>query len=239
MPSSHLPPESHAVATHRGRVPGPDALLPVFWPGGGPCMPGRTHCLVEGPDLVVVRRFVSRHAAPCHIIRSFASKLPLLKNVYLLHFVVFVYLAVAIVLAVIVDHTRSAIRQLGESTEHGFEWACISGGGERFTRGVGALAALLVAVVAMAPTAAYLAKTIPMTVEAVSVPTWFRAVAPRLPGRPVVLALPAPFTTTTPGATWETKGGQRLPSGRGVETGGVDVACTHRATAIQLWEPVV
>ena len=45
---------------------------------------------------------------------------------YLLHFVLFVYLAVAVVLAVIVDHTRSAIRQLGESTKRGFEWAHVA-----------------------------------------------------------------------------------------------------------------
>ena len=33
--------------------------------------------------------------------------------------------------------------------------------------------------------------------------------APRLPGHPVVLALPAPFTTTTPGVKWETPDGER------------------------------
>ena len=66
----------------------------------------------------------------------------------------------------------------------------------------------MVAVVAIAPPAAYVAKSIPMTVEAVVLPTWFRAVAPRLPGHPVVLALPAPFTTTTPGVKWETPDGQ-------------------------------
>ena len=31
----------------------------------------------------------------------------------------------------------------------------------------------------------------------------------------MVLALPAPFTATTPGATWETKGGQRYPLAEG------------------------
>ena len=136
------------------------------------------------------------------------SKLPLLKNVYLLHFVVFVYLAVAIVLALIVDHTRSAIRQLGESTN-----VASNGRTSRWRKPLyswgGALAALMVAVVAMAPPAAYVAESVPMTVEAVVVPTWFRAVAPRLPGHPVILALPAPFTTTSPGVTWETNAGQR------------------------------
>jgi hypothetical protein len=135
-------------------------------------------------------------------------RLPLLKNVLPVHFIPFVYLAVAVVLAVIVDHTRSAIRQLGESTN-----AASNGRTSRWREvsysWSGALAGLLVAVVAMAPPAAYLAKSIPMTVEAVVLPTWFRAVAPRLPGHPVVLALPAPFTTTMPGATWEAKGGQR------------------------------
>ena len=100
------------------------------------------------------------------------AKFPLLKNVYLVHFVAFVYLAVAIVLAVIIDHTRSAIRQLGGARD------TVSNGRTSRWRGAiypwsGALAALLVAVVAIAPTAVYLAKTIPMTVEAVSVPIGF------------------------------------------------------------------
>ena len=136
------------------------------------------------------------------------AMLPLLKNVYLLHFIIFVYLAVVIVLAVIIDHTRSAILQLTGSRN------AVSNGRTSRWRGTvypwsGAVAALLVAVVAIAPPAAYLAKSIPMTVEAVVIPTWFREVAPRLPGHPVVLALPAPFTTTTPGATWQTEDGQR------------------------------
>ena len=67
-------PEGHAVATHCGRVPGPDALLPVLWPGSGPCMPGGTHCLVEGPNLVAVWRSVRRHAAPRHIVGSLAMR---------------------------------------------------------------------------------------------------------------------------------------------------------------------
>ena len=136
------------------------------------------------------------------------SRIPLLKNVFPLHFVPFVYLAVAVVLAVIVDHTRSAIRHLGESTYPASNGRT-SGWPEVSYSWSGAVAGLLVAAVAMAPPAAYLAKSIPMTVEAVVLPTWFRAVVPRLPGHPVVLALPAPFTTTTPGATWEAKGGQR------------------------------
>jgi hypothetical protein len=136
------------------------------------------------------------------------AKLPLLKNLYLLHFVLFVYLAVAVVLAVIIDRTRLAIRQLGERTNAASDGRT-SRRRKAFYAWSGALVALLVAVVAMAPPAAYLAKSIPMTVEAVVVPTWFRAEAPTLSGHPIVLALPAPFTTTTPGATWETKGGQR------------------------------
>jgi hypothetical protein len=52
------------------------------------------------------------------------------------------------------------------------------------------------------------AKSIPMTVETVDLPTWFQAVAPRLPGHPVVLALPAPFTTTTTGVRWKSPDGE-------------------------------
>ena len=97
------------------------------------------------------------------------ATLPLVKNVYLLHFVVFVYLAVAIVLAVIIDHTRSAIRQLGEKRNQS-----PNGKTSRWHKTLyawsGALAALAVAVVAMAPPVAYLAKSFPMTVESVRHP---------------------------------------------------------------------
>ena len=171
-------------------------------------MSGGSHCLVEGPNLVavwsvcVVTLLLATSSGP------WLAKLPLLKNVYLLHFVLFVYLSVAVVLAVIVDHARIAIRQLAESTN-----AASTGRTSPWRRAFyswsGALAGLMVAVVALAPPAAYVAKSIPMTVEAVVLPTWFRAVAPRLPGHPVILALPAPFTTTTPDVKWETPDGQR------------------------------
>ena len=149
---------------------------------------------------------------------AWLARFPLLKNAFPVHFVLFVYLAVAVVLALIMDHTRSAIRQLGERRN-----AASNGRTSRwwmaFYSWSAALAALLVAVVAMAPPAAYLAKSIPMTVEPIVLPTWFRAVAPRLPGHPVVLALPAPFTTTTPGVTWEAKGGHRYLQGISIKQG--------------------
>ena len=88
----------------------------------------------------------------------------------------------------------------------------------------------MVAVVAIAPPAAYVAKSIPMTVEAVVLPTWFRAGGASVAGHPVVLALPAPFTTTTPGVKWETPDGEHHLLAERVETGCVDVACTERAT---------
>ena len=68
------PTERHAVATHCGRVPGPDALLPVLWRGSGPCLPGRAHCLVEGPTLVAVRSSVRRHASSRHVVGSLARE---------------------------------------------------------------------------------------------------------------------------------------------------------------------
>ena len=67
-----LPREGHAVATHCGCLSGSDALLPVFWPGGDLCVPGRTHCLAEGPTPVAVWSAVRRHAAPRHVVGSLA-----------------------------------------------------------------------------------------------------------------------------------------------------------------------
>ncbi len=135
------------------------------------------------------------------------ARLPLLKNAFPIHFVSLVYLTVGVVLAVVVDHSRSAFRNRESRSTGGS--GSISGLRAHLSSWSGTLAGIAVAIIAIAPTAAYVAQSIPMTTEAVVLPTWFHAVAPRLPGRSVVLALPAPFTTTTPGITWEARDGKR------------------------------
>jgi hypothetical protein len=136
---------------------------------------------------------------------SSLASLPVVKNIVPFHFVLFAYLSLAVVLGVIVDHTQNAVAQaltVRRSPEG------------RETRGilaqwVGALAAVAVAAIAIVPPAAYLAQGLPITVEHVVLPTWFQTAAERLEGHPVVLALPAPFTTAAPGLTWEAKNGEK------------------------------
>ena len=65
-----------------------------------------------------------------------------------------------------------------------------------------AIAGVAVAVLALAPVATYLAQNTPMTVRPVVLPTWFRVVAPQLPGRQVLLILPDSTAKESP-MTWQ------------------------------------
>jgi hypothetical protein len=69
--------------------------------------------------------------------------------------------------------------------------------------GAGALA---VAAVALGPVAAAVAPTVPFRTEPVVVPRWFTRVAPHLPGRPVLLVLPAPFSGIQSSLAWQALG---------------------------------
>jgi hypothetical protein len=133
---------------------------------------------------------------------------PLLNQIVPLHFVLLTYLTVAVMLGVVVDRTRNALLQAwGQGSrrttdEHSSRWR------KPLYWWTGAFAGLMVAALAMVPPAAYLAKGIPITVEPVVLPTWFRTVAPQLRGHPVVLALPAPFTVAKAGLIWQADDGQ-------------------------------
>ena len=61
--------------------------------------------------------------------------------------------------------------------------------------------------VALAPIAAYLAPTVPMVTRPVRPPTWFTRVAPRLPGRPVLLVFPVPDQVIESAMAWQAVGG--------------------------------
>ena len=172
-------------------------------------MPGRAHCLVEGPTLVAVWSSVRRHASPRHVVGSLAREASVPKERVPPSLRSF---CVSVSCSRPGSHHRP--HSVSDSStwrecERGLRLGRTSPRRRAFYSWGGALAGLMVAVVAIAPPAAYVAKSIPMTVEPVVLPTWFRAVAPQLPGHPVVLALPAPFTTTTPGVKWETPDGQR------------------------------
>jgi hypothetical protein len=104
------------------------------------------------------------------------DRLPVLQNVIERRFMVYGFLAAAVMLAVIVDHVRFDLLQPPAGVLPG-------------------LAALAVAAVALVPIALTFAPALPFTMEAVVLPRWYATVASTLvPGR-VLLSLPAPWAT--------------------------------------------
>jgi hypothetical protein len=145
----------------------------------------------------------------------FLENLPLLRNVVPQHFALFGFLCASMMLAVVLENTVSSVDERRLTAPE-------PPGGDRPAEGLappdadprmdrsrprsgswrGPLVASLVAVVALVEPVVYLARTTPMTIQPIVLPTWFRTVAPRVPGHPAVLALPAPFTSTRRSATW-------------------------------------
>jgi len=126
---------------------------------------------------------------------------PLLQDIIPSRFLVVIYLSLAVVLAVVVDRTRTAIgRRVGPVD------AGTSGRGRRVSgagRWVPGLAGLAVAGVALVPIAVYLSPTVPMVTRPVRPPTWFTTVAPRLPARSVLLVFPVPYQVIESAMAWQ------------------------------------
>jgi hypothetical protein len=121
---------------------------------------------------------------------DFVSWLPLFGDILPNRFLVMTYLGAAVMLGLIVDHAHSSVLGRGRVLSDG-----------RKTLGV--LVGLAVAAVALVPIAANVAPDLPMTAEQVSLPTWFRTVAPHLPANQVVLVFPGPFGTIESAMTWQ------------------------------------
>ncbi len=140
------------------------------------------------------------------------ASVPLLRNIVPQHFVVFAYLSLAVMLALILEHARKGVNKWWErSPSRTADESSPSARRVPLHGWSGPLAAGLVAAVAIVQPAVYLARTIPMTVEPIILPTWFSTVAPTLLGHPVLLALPAPFTATKASLTWTDQEGQTFP----------------------------
>jgi len=132
---------------------------------------------------------------------------PLLQDVIPGRFVFFTYLAAAVMLALIVDHTYLDVnrrRSMAQSTEPlvaGEErWSWLPGWS-------GAVAGVIVAAIALVPPMAYIAQTVPFTTEPVILPQWFRSVAPHLDSRQVLLVFPAPFSGDQSAVAWQAVNG--------------------------------
>ncbi len=159
--------------------------------------------------------------------------LPLLANAIPNRMVLFTYLAVAVMLGLVVDHTNVAVSRHARLGVGGGDDHDEGGRGSRSrsARWAGGLAGVAVAAVALVPPALYVAPHLPVGAGPVVLPTWFRTVAPHLAGHPVVLTLPAPFSTQEVGMTWQAvdgmhysvvggSGPENVPSRAGIERNG-------------------
>jgi hypothetical protein len=108
---------------------------------------------------------------------------PVLNNVVPVNITAILDTCVAIVVAKVIDHTRSVTVP-------------------RMGRMPGAFVASVVAAVAIVPTAAALWPNIPLTARPVVVPQWFTTVAPRLP-HAVVLPYPAALGGIQSSMAWQ------------------------------------
>ena len=138
--------------------------------------------------------------------------LPLFEDVYPYRLVFITYLAVAIMLGLIVDHTYQAVRQRTGQPRRGTGESGRTSLVSRAPTWSAAAAGIIVAAVALVPPAIYLAQTVPLTTRSVDVPTWFATVGSRLGGHQVLLVFPARSGTATDNdtpMTWQAVDGMR------------------------------
>ena len=128
--------------------------------------------------------------------------IPVIQNILPDRFMAITLLCVSVMLGVVVDHVhgsaaarvaRSSPRRLSSPTGPALTWR----------RVIPAAVAVVVALVALAPIANANVGNVPLTVQPVVLPTWFRTVAPHLPRGQVVLSYPATFGGFQSSLTWQ------------------------------------
>ncbi len=126
---------------------------------------------------------------------------PQLDNVIPSRFLLVTYLSAAVLLGLIVDHTHRAVRRraaAGAGPVHN----------DRASRSwAGPVAGLLVAAIGLVPIAVYYGQGLPLTVQPVVAPAWFRTVAPDLAPGQVALVFPVPFAYYQSAMTWQATSG--------------------------------
>jgi hypothetical protein len=125
------------------------------------------------------------------------ARLPLAENIFPYRIVFVTYLAAAVMLGIIVDHTHQATGRRAGSSGHTGPGSQAGHHVPRAPTWSATAAALIVAAIALVPLAGYLARTVPITARSVDVPTWFATVAPHLRGYQVLLVFPARSGTDT------------------------------------------
>jgi hypothetical protein len=127
------------------------------------------------------------------------SALPLLENIIPSRFNMVLYFCAAAMLAIILDHVYRAVR--ARMREAGSR---PGGNGRRSGEmgWAGAVVALLVAVLAIGPIAAYWRQGLPLATRPVALPTWFRELPSRTGAHQVLLVLPDAVSQESP-MTWQ------------------------------------
>jgi hypothetical protein len=127
---------------------------------------------------------------PAHIF----GHIPVLDDVIEQRFMLFGFLAAAVMLALILDHARYDLPALlGEARARAF-------GGAR-ALGLGAAAGATA--LALVPILLVFGPRLPFTMTAVTLPRWYTEVAPKLPPDRVLLSYPPPFSSLQMAMTWQ------------------------------------
>ena len=132
---------------------------------------------------------------------------PVLQDVIPGRFVFFTYLATAVMLALIVDHTYLAVNRRRSMAQNALPREAGDVRWSRLPSWSGAVAGVIVAAIALVPPALYIAQTVPFTTEPVVLPPWFQTVAPHLSGHQVLLVFPAPFSGDQSAVAWQAVNG--------------------------------
>ncbi len=132
---------------------------------------------------------------------GFFVHFPLLNNVIPGRFLIVTYLCAAVMLGLIIDHTRTSfgrwvdVRDVRGSDDHArlaTRW-----------RPAGSWAAIGVSLIALVPILAYLAGNLPFTTQSVELPKWFETVGPHVASGAVVITFPVPWDFRTSSLTWQ------------------------------------
>jgi hypothetical protein len=135
---------------------------------------------------------------------SVVVKLPLMQNVVPSRFLVVTYLCAAVMLGLIVEHVHQSVDHYRSVTQG--RGARSAGAGVERPPGrptAGAVAGVIVSLIALVPIVWYYAGSLPLTTQQVVLPRWYRTVAPHLTGRQVILAFPVPWAFLQSSMTWQ------------------------------------
>jgi hypothetical protein len=145
--------------------------------------------------------------------------IPVIKNILPDRFMAITLLCVSVMLGVIIDRVRgSTSTWMATSSSRGGPSPV--GVNLPWRRWLPATVAVVVGLVALVPIARAYAGNLPLTVQPVVLPTWFRTVAPHLPDRQVVLTYPGTFGGFQSALTWQAVDGMSFSLVEGGGPGG-------------------